>query len=365
MEADLNRFYKIVRGKIKKELKKFVANGELIGRQGKDTVSIPIPRIDLPHFSFGNSGKGNIGQGEGDVGNEVKPGQGSSGAGQAGEQEGQHSLEVDISFAELAAILEEELELPNIQNKGKQNIENREAKYHGILKQGPESLSHFRRTYREALKRSIAADEYDFDDPIVVPVKEDKRFRSCKFVYKPVTNALIIYMMDVSGSMGDEQKEVVRLTSFWLDTWLTSQYKDLEKRYIIHDATAKEVNQDTFYRTKESGGTLISSAYKLANAIIEEHYPPDQWNIYLFHFSDGDNWSGNDTAECMQLLETKLLPASNMFCYGQVESRYGSGQFLRDLSKHFGENHKKVSMAQIKDREAIIDALRRFLSKGS
>jgi uncharacterized sporulation protein YeaH/YhbH (DUF444 family) len=185
-----------------------------------------------------------------------------------------------------------------------------------------------------------------------------------KFTYKPVANALIIYMMDVSGSMGDEQKEIVRLTSFWLDTWLTSQYRDLEKRYIIHDATAKEVNQDTFYRTKESGGTLISSAYKLANAIIEERYPADLWNIYLFHFSDGDNWSGNDTTECLQLLESKLLPISNLFCYGQVESRYGSGQFLRDLKKHFGEENEKVSLAQIKDRDSIIEALKRFLHKG-
>jgi uncharacterized sporulation protein YeaH/YhbH (DUF444 family) len=171
-------------------------------------------------------------------------------------------------------------------------------------------------------------------------------------------------MMDVSGSMGDEQKEIVRLTSFWLDTWLTNQYKGIERRYIIHDATAKEVDQDTFYRTKESGGTLISSAYKLAIKILEDNYSPAEWNIYLFHFSDGDNWSGNDTSECMKLLETALLPVSNLFCYGQVESRYGSGQFLRDLTKHFGEPSEKVTVAQIKDRDAIIDALKTFLGKG-
>ena len=364
MEADLNRFYRIVRGRIKKELKKFISNGELIGRQGKKSISIPVPRIDLPHFAFGPSNHGKVGQGDGEPGQDLKPGQGASGAGSAGSQEGEHTLEVDVTLQELASILGEELGLPNIQEKGKQNIQNRDVKYSSILKQGPESLSHFRRTYKEALKRSIAANEYDPDNPVVVPVKEDKRYRSMKFTYRPVANALIIYMMDVSGSMGDEQKEIVRLTSFWLDTWLSSQYRDLEKRYIIHDATAKEVNQETFYRTKESGGTLLSSAYKLAHAMIEERYPSDLWNIYLFHFSDGDNWSGNDTTECLQLLESRLLPISNLFCYGQVESRYGSGQFLRDLKKHFGEENEKVSLAQIKDREAIIEALKRFLSKG-
>ncbi len=70
-------------------------------------------------------------------------------------------------------------------------------------------------------------------------------------------------MMDVSGSMGDEQKEIVRIESFWIDTWLRKQYKGLETRFIIHDAVAREVDRDTFFHTRESGGTMISSAYKL------------------------------------------------------------------------------------------------------
>ena len=364
MESDLNRFRKIVRGKIKGELRRFIANGDLIGRQGKKQVTIPLPRIDIPHFQFGTEQQGGSGQGEGDVGDPVGQGEPKPGEGEAGDQSGKHSLEVDVTLAELASILGEELELPNIENKGKKNIENREIKYTGILKQGPESLKHFKRTFKEALKRSISIGTYDPENPVIIPIKEDKRFRSFKVTNKPVANALIIYMMDVSGSMGDEQKEIVRLTSFWLDTWLQTQYKGLDRRYIIHDATAREVDQNTFYRTKESGGTLISSAYRLALKIMEEEYPTEEWNVYLFHFSDGDNWSGNDTTECMKILQESLLPASNMFCYGQVESRYGSGQFLRDLQKHFGEKSEDITVAQIKDRDAIIDALKTFLGKG-
>lgn len=364
MESDLNRFRKIVRGKIKKELRRFMSSGELIGRQGKKQVTIPLPRIDIPKFQFGDNQQGGTGQGEGEVGESIDQGQPEPGEGQAGDSPGQHSLEVDVTLEELAAILGEELELPNIENKGKTNIEDKEYRYKGILKQGPDSLKHFRRTYKEALKRSISSGLYDAANPIIVPIKDDKRFRSYKVQKNPVANAVIVYMMDVSGSMGDEQKEIVRLTSFWIDTWLTSQYTGLERRYIIHDATAKEVDQDTFYRTKESGGTLISSAYKLSLKLIEENYRPDEWNIYLFHFSDGDNWSGNDTADCMRILQDKLLPVSNMFAYGQVESRYGSGQFLRDLQKSFQEKDEKVIMAQIKDRDAIMDAIKTFLGKG-
>ena len=84
----------------------------------------------------------------------------------------------------------------------------------------------------------------------------------------------------------------------------------------------------------------------------------------MFHFSDGDNWSGNDTSECLRLIENDMLPKVNLFSYGQVESRYGSGQFLRDLTKHFNNDNEKVTVAQIKDREAIMDSLKVFLGKG-
>lgn len=366
MESDLNRFRKIVKGKVRKELKRFISSGELVGRQGKKLVNIPLPRVDIPKFTFGDNQKQGVGEGEGEIGDEVGQGEPQEGEGQgeAGQNEGQHSLEVDVSLEELAEILGEELELPNIEQKGKKNIVHEQISFKGILKQGPESLKHFKRTYQEALKRTISMGDYDPDNPIIIPIKEDRRYRSFTVDQKPNVNAVIIYMMDVSGSMGDEQKEIVRLTSFWLDTWLTTQYKGLDRRYIIHDATAREVDQNTFFHTKESGGTLISSAYKLAMELIDKDYPVNDWNIYLFHFSDGDNWSGNDTAECMNILDEQIIPIANQFSYGQVESRYGSGQFLKDLEKHYGEASEDVTVAQIKNRDAIVDALKTFLGKG-
>ena len=365
MDSDLNRFRQIVRGKIKSHLRRFISSGDLVGREGKKVISIPLPRIDIPRFSFGsNEQGGGVGQGQGELGDSLSasPEQGD-GQG-AGEAIGEHGLEVDVSLEEFAQILGEELALPRIEVKGQPHLHDMRRKYSGLLRQGPESLHHFRKTYREALKRAIAAGEYNPDDPRVVPIKEDKRYRSFSVEPQPATRAAIIYMMDVSGSMGDEQKEIVRLTSFWLDTWLTSQYHGLERRYIIHDAAARQVDHETFFKTKESGGTLISSAYKLAASIQAAEFPALAWNTYLFHFSDGDNWSASDTTECMQLLENELLPASNLFCYGQVESRYGSGLFLRDLLRHFGQTHSQVILAPIKDREGIVEALKTFLGRG-
>jgi uncharacterized sporulation protein YeaH/YhbH (DUF444 family) len=126
---------------------------------------------------------------------------------------------------------------------------------------------------------------------------------------------------------------------------------------------AREVDRDTFFRTRESGGTMISSAYKLCTDIIEADYPPSEWNIYPFHFSDGDNWSVDDTLSCVQLLKTKLLPASNVFCYGQVESPYGSGQFIKDLREHL-KTDDRIITSEIRDRDGIVGSIKEFLGKG-
>ena len=366
MDSDRSRFKKIIRGKIKRELKNFISDNDIIARKGEKTIKIPLPQIDVPVFSFGDNNGSGCGNGEGEVGDETKEAKGSEEEGSkgAGDTEGQHSLEMDVSLAELADLLGEELALPNIKFKGTGTTTNDDIRYSSLKNQGPESLHVFKKTYLEALKRSIVSNEYDPKDPILVPIKEDKRYRTFKEVVKPCANAVIIYMMDVSGSMGEEQKEIVRLTSFWIDTWLKRQYKGFERRYIIHDATAKEVESEVFYRTKESGGTLISSAYKLALDIINKDYRDNDWNIYLFHFSDGDNWSGNDTIECLDLIDYKMLNLVNLFCYGQVESRYGSGLFLRELIKHFGESHQSISLSGIKDKDSIMEALKVFLGKG-
>ncbi len=363
IDLDQRRFRQIIRGKIKQNLRKYISQGEMIARKGKDLVSIPLPQVEIPRFRHGGKQQGGVGQGDGEVGDTIGQGETEPGAGQAGDRPGDHMLEVDVSLDELAEILGEELALPRIEPKGAERIVAYKDRYTGVRKTGPESLRHFRRTFKAALKRQISTGIYDPKNPIVVPIRDDRRYRSWRTDPLPQSNAVIIYMMDVSGSMGDEQKEIVRIESFWLDTWLRSQYQGIESRYIIHDAMAKEVDRDTFFKTRESGGTMISSAYKLCAKLIEDEYSPDQWNIYPFHFSDGDNWSVDDTVTCVDILRGAILPAVNLFCYGQVESPYGSGQFIKDLQEHFGEDEKVVT-SEIKGKDAIMDSIRDFLGKG-
>ena len=334
--------------------------------KGNGTFKIPMPSIETPRFKFGDKSQGGMGQGDGEPGDPVEGGEKGDqpGQGEAGEGEGSKELEVELSIEELAAILGEELELPKIEPKGKQSIQSTTDRYSSIGTVGPDALKHFKRSYREALKRQVGMGTYDPENPVIIPIKSDMRYRSASQVVEFENSAVVIYMMDVSGSMGEEQKEIVRTESFWINLWLKSQYKNIEIRYIIHDASAKEVDEETFFRTRESGGTLISSALKLCQQIIEDDYNPSEWNIYPFHFSDGDNWSNDDTKLCLNLLDEKILPASNVFCYGQVESRYGSGQFYKDLHEKFGSDDDKVILSKIKNKDAILDSIKEFLGKG-
>ncbi|HVT29042.1 MAG TPA: DUF444 family protein [Lacipirellulaceae bacterium] len=365
IERDQRRFKQIVRGRIRKNLRKYVTHGEMIGRKGRDLVSIPVPQLDVPHFRFGDNGAGGVGQGDGEEGQPIaKGGDPQNGQGQAGSDPGGgHLMEVDISLEELAAILGEELELPRIEPRGHASIVQEKSKYNSIRQSGPESLRHFKRTYLKALRRQIATGVYEPEEPRVVPIRADKQYRSWNTVEHPEVNAAVIYMMDVSGSMTDEQKEIVRTEAFWIDTWLSSQYDGIETRYIIHDAVAKEVDEQTFYHTRESGGTRISSAYKACAKLIEETFPSSDWNLYCFQFSDGDNW-GEDNEEAFRILGERLLPIVNLFCYGQVESPYGSGEFLGYLQGRFGDRHESLVLSEIEDKDAIYESIKTFLGKG-
>jgi sporulation protein YhbH len=362
---DKARFREIIRGKIRRNLRKYISSGEMIARSGKDIISIPIPQIDIPKFKFETRQQKGVGQGDGEPGDPLSGEQAEGEAGDtgAGNLPGEHILEEEITIEELAQILGEELELPRIQHKGKERIVTVRDKLVGVRRSGPESLRHFKRTYREALKRQIASGTYDSLNPIVIPIKEDKRYKSFRREVIPETNAVLIYIMDVSGSMGDEQKEIVRIESFWIDAWLRSQYKGIECRYIIHDATAREVDRETFFRTKESGGTIISTSYKQSLEILAADYPEDEWNVYFFQFSDGDNWSNEDNKLCVKLLREDILPRSNLFCYGQVESPYGSGQYLKELKEFFSDD-PSVALSNIPNRDAIVESIREFLGKG-
>src|SRR3954464_9691411 len=184
IERDHQRFRKIVRGKVKSNLSKYITRGEMIGKKGRDLVSIPLPQIDIPQFRYGKRGSGGVGQGEGEPGQPLTAPEGE-GEPKAGDQPGGHILEVELTLEEMAQILGEELALPRIEPRGKKNIVSSRDKYTGIRQAGPESLRHFKRTFKRALKRLPPSGTYDPVERVVVPIRSDKQYRSWKEVRQP------------------------------------------------------------------------------------------------------------------------------------------------------------------------------------
>lgn len=361
ISSDVHRFKQIIRNKVKNNLNKYISSDHIIGQQGGEIVSIPIDRIDMPRFTYGSGkGSGGASQGDGEIGDPMGGSKKGNGKGKAGEESGEHAYVAEFTADELAQILGEELQLPNIEDKGKGLVKSVKDKYTGISNNGSEGLRHFKRTFKETLKRDISSGEYDPNNPTFVPIKNDKRYRSQKMKDEPDTNTVVIYIMDVSGSMGNEEKHIVKSEVFWIDLWLKSQYKSIISRFIVHDVDAQEVDREKFFTISESGGTSISPAYELCADMIQEDHPFCDWNVYPFHFSDGDNW-GSDNDKSIKILKNRVIPNCNIFSYGQVSS--GSGEFMEFLKSAFS-SEEKVTLSKINTKNDIMQSIKTFLGKG-
>lgn len=359
--SDVDRFKSIIKNKFKHSLGKFVSSENLIGQQGNKKITIPISTIGVPRFTFGSM-SGGAGQGDGDEGDSMDGSKKKPGKGKAGEGEGEH-FSAEFTPEELAQLISEELELPKLEDKGKGKIHAEKNKYNKISSSGSESLRHNKRTFKEALKRDISTGIYNPNNPKIIPIRDDKRYKSSSTTESPELNTVAIYMMDISGSMGEVQKHIVKSEIFWIDLLLKNAYKNIESVFIIHDTKAKEVNRDDFFKVSTSGGTNISSAYELCADIIQKEYPFSEWNIYPFHFSDGDNYGDADNEVCSKILNENIIPNCNVFSYGQVKSNFGSGDFINYLGGKFADNDK-VTLSEVENASEIMKSIKAFFEKG-
>jgi len=212
-----------------------------------------------------------------------------------------------------------------------------------------------KRTIKENLKRNAS-----HGDPTFHGINsDDLRFKVWEKTKLLQSNAVVIAMMDVSGSMGEFEKYIARSFYFWMVRFLRTKYNNVQIVFISHHTEAKEVTEEEFFHKGESGGTQVSSAYELALQIIKERFNPDDWNIYPFHFSDGDNlpW---DNDRCVQLV-TRLMELCNIFGYGEIrEGHYRSPSTL--MSAYNKINDKKFNSVTISDKKEVYPALRKFFA---
>lgn len=320
---------------------------------------------------------------DGDViGRDPKPGKGN-GAGQ-GDAEG---ITINLDLEAVLKFMQEELQLPNLKQKPNETYDEIKIKYNNISLVGPESLRHNRRTLMQTLKRQAVEGTLNnlshvpgLKDPIRIlkPINEDKRYRQFNEIKIPSSNALIIFARDGSGSMDAVKCDIVSDMCWWIDTWIRKFYDRVDRLYVWHDSAAMEVDEEKFYKYRFGGGTTCSSALKFISKQFENRYPPNKWNIYVFYFTDGENWDDDNSLFVSTLAEEFKPEVVNFTGITQILSsmqdnsvKHSVDDAIRNgiLDKEYvrtvsvGENRNSWSSGfSEEDRnKQIIDAIKKLL----
>lgn len=369
IREDHKRFHDIVRDKVKHKLKDHIKNGQKITRRGKDFVVVNIPVVDLPRFKHGDPYQDGIGSGPGEAGDKVKDGPATDQTepGQAGEDSGEHTMGVGVSLDEYIDVLGDELRLPKLEPKSNSELVSPKVKYDRIAKVGNQSLVHKKRTLKNMIKRSIACDVYNPDDiSNLYPVPEDFEYKSWSTKDKPDVNAAIFFMQDISASMGPDKRDLVRELCWYLECWIKRHYKQTDIKYLVHDVEAQEVDSEKFYKYTSGGGTKISSVFELAQDVIESSYPVDEWNIYCFYLSDGENW-GDDNDKCVNIIK-ELQKNCNVIGVAEVKAISDWAEFALRIEEALDErelDENTVITGTINSHSDILKVLKEFLNIGA
>jgi sporulation protein YhbH len=381
---DRARHRRLVEESIKKNIGQIIAEESIIGQNGQKKIKIPIKSLKEYQFIYGKNqpgvGTGSGQENRGDVYQQGPGEKGASGNQGAGNEAGDDIYETEITLEELIGYLFDDLDLPYLERKKLAEIETRtEKKFRGYQQKGPPPRLAKKQAVIEKIKRrqgmlrrepTSTSPENDSvtrgssRTPILEPPEErvpfreeDLRYRRIREDHFPESNAVVICIMDTSGSMDQTKKYLARSFYFLLYQFLRLKYVQVELVFIAHTTQAIEVNEDEFFHKGESGGTYISSGYEKALQVIEERYPPDRYNIYVFHCSDGDNWE-EDNEKAVSLAR-ELCQICNLFGYGEILTNSST---IRHLYQEKIQE-KNLALVSISGREDIWPALRDILSR--
>lgn len=366
---------------IKKQLPGIIAEESIIiGKRGK-VIKVPIKSLEIPHFKQGKAkGKSvGIGQGSGKPGDIIgkQKGQSVGKGGKAGNEHGEHLIETEINIEELFEMMLEDLGLPRLEERRtKQLLIELGYRIRGIVHSGPPPLLHKKKTVQAGIKRfwhflETLHKETGCDKPLCADAlfqasggidkarellksktvkkhtKNEESIQPCPILHpddilyrkiekkqSPRSRAVVFALMDISGSMDETKKYYAKSILWWLVGFLNKLYdNNVETRFIVHDTTAWLVPEEDFFKTSAGGGTSCYSAYELARSLIENDYPPSEYNCYVWHFSDGDDFNPEQTVrEVEKLIAMKV----NMISYGEIRPG-GARSAFSSLFKMFVE----------------------------
>ncbi|MGD0950182.1 MAG: sporulation protein YhbH [Candidatus Binatia bacterium] len=367
--GDRLRHRQKVRQSIRENIADIIAEESIIGKDRERIIKVPIRGIKEYRFVFGENAPGVAqGDGESEPGQVIgkAEGQGRGAEPQAGDQPGVDYYETDVTLEELIDIMFEDLELPDLERKKLRELAaQRISRRKGYRQVGVRVRLDKHRTVKAKVKRRLAtrhAGHHLHDDRERFPFHDDDlTYRHMVTDTKKESNAVVLCIMDTSGSMDTMKKYLARSFFFLLYQFLLTKYRNVEIVFVAHHTEAREVTEEEFFQKGESGGTFISSGYQKGLEIIAARYHPSLWNIYAFHCSDGDNFDSDNPAalRCAK----QLAEICNLFGYGEIKplgSRYYESSMLNIFRRLEADNFQTVL---IERKEDIWPSFKAFLAK--
>jgi uncharacterized protein len=346
-----------LRRKLAQQLRERIGEEDIIASGPEKKVRVPVRGTKRWQFILDRRGGKGVGQGDGEPGDVLgPPGPGTGSGGGAGTAPGEELYEVWLDMQDVEELLFSELELPRLKPKRGVDIDATEAVYNDVARRGPQLDK--KATLRENLLRNAKLGHLrlgGIDKP-------DLRYRSYREQPKPRDKAVIILAMDVSGSMDADRKRMARLFFYWCVQFLRSRYAQTEIVFVAHTTEAREVTEREFFSRAESGGTKVSSAFEAAERIQRERYPAEDWNIYVLHVSDGDNFAA-DNAHTLQVIR-RLGETCSLIGYLEVDPGGRGGSYK--LSSFFdleAFDLESFVFAEASDDRELWPALRQFFAR--
>ncbi|NLK95688.1 MAG: sporulation protein YhbH [Clostridiales bacterium] len=367
---DRRRHRQLVEKSIKDNLGDILSEESIIGEGKNKKYKIPIRGIKEYQFIYGKNSKGvATGVGEEKRGDRIgedktyAPGNGKDGA---GNNEGQDIYETEITLEELLDYIIEDLDLPNLDRKKYSEIivesssRRRGYQRYGINPRLAKKKTVISKLARKQGKKRALKEEGIIEEEERFPFREeDLRYYRVTEKPKRESNAVMIFIMDVSGSMDNTKKYLARSFFFVISKFLRRKYNNIAFEFISHTTIAKRVDEYEFFHKAESGGTYISSGLNMALEIIKESYPAEMWNIYPLYASDGDNWA-EDNEKAIEAVR-KLCELSNMFGYAELlPSTYSTTMYYRFNKEIKNKNFVPVL---VKEKKDLWEGLKEMLSK--
>ncbi len=402
------RFLQRYRKHIKKAVSEAVNGRSITDVESGSEVTIPSKDLTEPVFRHGQGGKfEHVHPGNKDFikGDRIKRppgggGQGGSGSGQASNSgDGMDEFTFQINHDEFLEYMFDDLELPNLVRKQMMDAQEFTMRQAGYTTDGSPDRLNIVRSLRSAHARRIAlsgkdrreirqlkrelremeVSPEDIDEERAQELRDrirelndklkrlpfidefDLKYNNYVKVPSPSNKAVMFCVMDVSGSMTQEIKDMAKRFFILLYLFLQRNYKEIEVVFIRHHTAAKEVDEDDFFYSRETGGTIVSSALELTHETITNRYSPKDWNIYVAQASDGDNWEG-DSSVCSKILSKKLMPLVQYFAYVEITDRQHQNLW-REYESVQDEHPDGFAMQQIKSANDIYPVFRELFEK--